>query len=364
MDEPALALVSSHEATPTMRVGARVQLGDGGVGTLREFDTATGQWSVCCGNELAMLNESSLALVESGLMDVRLSLARSVLSGNLSVQPHEKTDVLFEAALQLASTQTRTKARVRLSCGETVLQRGQPVAELQELRHGDTGELLVCVEFGTPAAGDAGPCDGVEGEASAEGREATGPEVAPWYASALAAKERGTAAFRKGKWKSAANEYGAALELYGVRALSSEQRAEQVILHSNRAEAFLKLDEYQAARECATAALEIDPAHAKSLYRRARALRQLGPWIGGVAALAGAEADLRELTRLGGGGAAAAELLREVHKIQAVMQAAREGPEAQGQNSAVPQLLAREREARLAGPTPYQGLRRSGEEQD
>ena len=66
-------------------------------------------------------------------------------------------------------------------------------------------------------------------------------------------------------------------------------------LLSNRAEAFLKLDEYQAARECATAALEIDPAHGKSLHRRARALRQLGPWIGGDAALAGAEADLKEL---------------------------------------------------------------------
>ena len=88
--------------------------------------------------------------------------------------------------------------------------------------------------------------------------------------------------------------------------------------------------------------------------RRARALRQLGPWIGGDAALAGAEADLRELTRLGGG-AAAAELLSEVHKVQAMTRAAR-GDE---NHSEVAQMLAREREARFAGPTPYQGLRRS-----
>lgn len=89
-----------------------------------------------------------------------------------------------------------------------------------------------------------------------------------------------------------------------------------MILHSNRAEAFLKLDEYQAAREEATAALEIDPAHCKSLHRRAQALRQLGPWIGGNAALAGAEADLRELITRLGGGTAAAELLREVQDVQ------------------------------------------------
>ena len=125
-----------------------------------------------------------------------------------------------------------------------------------------------------------------------------------------------------------------------------------MILHSNRVEAFLKLDEYQAARECATAALEIDPAHGKSLHRRARALRQLGPWIGGDAALAGAEADLKELTRLGGG-AAAAELLEEVHKVQAMMQAARGG----AHHSHVSQMLEQEREARsLRGADALPGL--------
>lgn len=207
------------------------------------------------------------------------------------------------------------------------------------------------------------PSSDEESEEASEGREATGPLVAldeATYASALAAKERGTAAFRRGEWQSAAGEYGAALELCVGRALSREQRAEKVILHSNRAEAFLRLDEYQAAREEATAALEIDPAHCKSLHRRARALRQLGPWLGGDAALAGAEADLRELTRLGGG-AAAAELLREVHEVQAVMEAARGGE----QHRHVSQMLEQEREARLAGPTPYRGLRRSAiEEQD
>ena len=80
---------------------------------------------------------------------------------------------------------------------------------------------------------------------------------------------RHRAAFRRGEWELAAGEYGAALERYAGRALSSEQRAEKVILHSNRAEAFLKLDEFQAARECATAALEIDPAHGKSLHTQA-----------------------------------------------------------------------------------------------
>ena len=81
-------------------------------------------------------------------------------------------------------------------------------------------------------------------------------------------------------------------------------------------------------------------------------------WIGGDAALAGAEADLKELTRLGGG-AAAAELLEEVHKVQAMMQAARGG----AHHSHVSQMLEQEREARFAGPTPYQGLRRGGIEE-
>ena len=175
-------------------------------------------------------------------------------------------------------------------------------------------------------------------------------------ASALAAKQRGTSAFRRGEWETAAGAYGSALlqlERVPSSCDESELRVEKVVLHSNRAEAFLKLDEFQAAREEATAALEIDPAHCKSLHRRARALRQLGPWIGGEAALAGAEADLKELTRLGGG-AAAAELLAEVLEVQETM---RRYSFQQG-NMETTQMLQREREDRLAGPTPFQGLQR------
>ena len=111
----------------------------------------------------------------------------------------------------------------------------------------------------------------------------------------------------------------------------------QVKLFSNRAEALLKREEFQHAEHACTAALELDPKHAKSLHRRARARMELGPWIGGEAALGGAADDLRALIRLGGSSIReASELLQAVEARQALHTAATNRTTPPGHANAVP----------------------------
>ena len=139
------------------------------------------------------------------------------------------------------------------------------------------------------------------------------------YESVTMHKGRGNDAFKRGDWQHAIESYTSALNHFGLRVGSAEQRSHKVTLLSNQAEALLKMDEFLRARDACDAALQLDPTHGKSLYRRARALRQLGPWMGGVAAMDAAAADLRKLLGLGGGGAEAAALLKEVEQVQEMM---------------------------------------------
>jgi hypothetical protein len=132
MSERALDLMSSHEEVATMRVGAHVIMHcaesrpelDGRTGTLVSFAAETGQWTVQCGKESLMQHETGLELVTDGLLEVSLKLAGSALSGSLSVQAHETTDVLFEAAQQLLTAQLGSKAKATTI---QLLQRGKPL---------------------------------------------------------------------------------------------------------------------------------------------------------------------------------------------------------------------------------------------
>jgi len=154
------------------------------------------------------------------------------------------------------------------------------------------------------------------------------------FEAALAHKQRGNAAFKRGDWQAAVDAYGSALESFGeppgsirssVKTLTDEQRGEKVTVLSNNAEALLKMDELLRARDACDAALQLNPAHSKSLYRRARAFRHLGPWMGGGAALGAAATDLRALQALGS--SAGDELLEEVERCQASLAAQMSTPE-------------------------------------
>jgi len=79
----------------------------------------------------------------------------------------------------------------------------------------------------------------------------------------------------------------------------SEQR---VILHSNKAQAFLMLEKFTEAEASCTTALLLDLTHQKSLFRRARAYRGLGK-------LSEARVDARNLYSLNPGNFEARKLL-------------------------------------------------------
>lgn len=71
-------------------------------------------------------------------------------------------------------------------------------------------------------------------------------------------------------------EYIQAIACY-TQAFDMDPDAEfRLILHSNTAECFLKLRDYAQAETESTKALSLNPVHAKSLLRRARACKMLG----------------------------------------------------------------------------------------
>ena len=97
-------------------------------------------------------------------------------------------------------------------------------------------------------------------------------------AGCLREKEAGNAAFKAGKARAALAHYDAALALRPAveEAAAEEARGLGATLHGNRAACFLKIESWEDAAEAASAALSHDAAHAKSLFRRAQARRQLG----------------------------------------------------------------------------------------
>lgn len=69
--------------------------------------------------------------------------------------------------------------------------------------------------------------------------------------------------------------YPEALALYRSALKFAQEDSQTVILQSNMAMCHLKMQRWDAVIESATAALELDETHAKSLYRRALAHQQL-----------------------------------------------------------------------------------------
>ena len=114
-------------------------------------------------------------------------------------------------------------------------------------------------------------------EPQTEPQAEVGPEPEPEkaelqeqpQAKAEALKEAGNKAFRAGSYRDAAQIYADAAEQ-----LANESDATvllRVVLASNAAECHLRLDEWEAAEKAAKRALDLDPEHAKSVQRLARA---------------------------------------------------------------------------------------------
>ena len=78
--------------------------------------------------------------------------------------------------------------------------------------------------------------------------------------------------FGAGECQRALDGWTAALQVYGDRYGSPEQRFEKGKLHSNKAEAALKLELYDVAVVFATESLACNPVDNKARFRRARAL--------------------------------------------------------------------------------------------
>ena len=113
--------------------------------------------------------------------------------------------------------------------------------------------------------------------------------------------------FSKGEYQRALDGWSAALKIYDGRLGSPEQRFEKGKLHSNKAEAALKLELYDVAVMFCTESLECNPVDHKARFRRARALLCRG----GFEDLMLAQEDIQRIQKDGGTlGAAEAALLR------------------------------------------------------
>jgi hypothetical protein len=109
-----------------------------------------------------------------------------------------------------------------------------------------------------------------------------------WVEQMTELKELGNKDFKAGKNSSACISYRAAIAKgqAGV-GFNAKEKSKPLLLslHSNLAAAELKLEHWEEAAAAASAALELEPAHAKALYRRGLARSKLG-------ALGGAKDDL------------------------------------------------------------------------
>lgn len=130
------------------------------------------------------------------------------------------------------------------------------------------------------------------------------------YDAAVVAKKAGNTHFGAGRLREALAAYDEALGHFGMKAGDGVQREEKVKLLSNRAECCLRLEEWLNAMGTASQALDLDPAHAKSLLRRAKA--RVG--IGTHESLEAARTDLKKLSTIERSAKAGhLQLLEEIH---------------------------------------------------
>jgi serine/threonine-protein phosphatase 5 len=127
-----------------------------------------------------------------------------------------------------------------------------------------------------------------------------------------------------GNRKFTAGDYEGAVRLY-TGAIAACETAPSAVLHSNRANAYLKLEEFGAALSDATRAVELDPRYPKAYYRRASALFALGKKRDALR-------DFASASRLVPGSAEARAKLAEVERVvrreafEAAISAGRERP--------------------------------------
>ncbi|GLJ51320.1 hypothetical protein SUGI_1091300 [Cryptomeria japonica] len=89
-------------------------------------------------------------------------------------------------------------------------------------------------------------------------------------ADLLDLRSNGNQRFQHGDWKGAITCYSECIEIYNKEAMDVF-----VSCYSDRAEAFLKLEEYGKAVEDCEKALQLHSTHLKSLFRKGRALHEL-----------------------------------------------------------------------------------------
>lgn len=138
-------------------------------------------------------------------------------------------------------------------------------------------------------------------------------------AAAEAAKARGNALFASGAFLPAVAKYAKALRYAtavaaATSALKPALDATRLACHNNAAQCLLKLGRWADARASASAALGIDAANAKALFRRAVALLELGD-------VGAAVEDLTKAAQADPGNADVQRLLADANQREAARKA-------------------------------------------
>ncbi len=107
-----------------------------------------------------------------------------------------------------------------------------------------------------------------EEQTSSDSEEEVVPPKVPEKPVGITMREAANDTFRKGQYREALAAYDKAAE-----ALDGAEAAK---CHANKAEAYLRLKEYQSAAESASKALELDESNVKARYRRGKAALELG----------------------------------------------------------------------------------------
>lgn len=96
-------------------------------------------------------------------------------------------------------------------------------------------------------------------------------------AFANAKKEEGNRLFQKNRYKDAESAYCVALT-YLLNETSTEGRSTMVIVHSNIAACLMKFNDHQGSIMECSKALQLDPDHCKSLFRRGLSYSRLAQY--------------------------------------------------------------------------------------
>lgn len=135
------------------------------------------------------------------------------------------------------------------------------------------------------------------------------------FAAAKDAKIAGNSLFSAKKYLEALGKYDAALIIFGSRAGDTHQIGEKVKVLSNKSECHLMQSKWRDAENMASAALTLDPEHAKSLLRRAKARIKMAEepdfyWRGFM--LENAKEDIEKLHSSSRISTASKELLKKI----------------------------------------------------